>query len=141
MHTPLSISHADRRPMYLQIMEQIRHLVAVGTWVGGDEIPSIRALAADLRISVITIKRAYLELETEGVIVTRQGRGTFVADNPCLGPDLRHQELDAHLAAAAELARLLGLSPDDLEARLRDAQRVADGDTARPDRTFDFGAS
>jgi DNA-binding transcriptional MocR family regulator len=63
MHTPLSISHADRRPMYLQIMEQIRHLVAVGTWAGGDEIPSLRSLAADLRISVITIKRAYLELE------------------------------------------------------------------------------
>jgi GntR family transcriptional regulator len=140
MHTTLSISHADRRPMYLQIMEQIRHLVAVGTWAGGSEIPSIRALAADLRISVITIKRAYLELETEGVIVTRQGRGTFVADNPQLGPDLRQQELDAHLTVAAALARLLGLSADELETRLRDAQRLADGDIPRTDRTHDFGA-
>jgi GntR family transcriptional regulator len=136
--------------MYLQIMEQIRHLVAVGTWAGGDEIPSLRSLAADLRISVITIKRAYLELEAEGVIVTRQGRGTFVADNPRLAPDLRHQELDAHLTAAADLARRLGLSADDLEVRLRevrlreaqplDDRRVADGDTPRPDRTHDFGA-
>lgn len=123
MHTILTISQADRRPMYLQIMEQIRHRVAVGDWAPGQEIPSIRALAVDLCVSVITVKRAYLELEREGVIVTRQGRGSFVADDVRLGTQLQEQELDTHLDAAIEAARRLGLDADALEARLRAALR------------------
>jgi GntR family transcriptional regulator len=109
--------------MYLQIMEQIRHRVAVGDWLPGHEIPSIRALAVDIKVSVITVKRAYLELEHQGVIVTRQGRGTFIAENANLGASLQEQELDEHLAAAAEIGRLLGLDATVLEGRLRDAQR------------------
>lgn len=123
MHIGLTISHADRRPMYLQIMEQIRHRVAVGDWQPGQEIPSIRALAVELRVSVITVKRAYLELERDGVIVSRQGRGSFVAEDVDLGASLQQQELDAHLEAAIRTARLLGLDADQLEARLRKIQR------------------
>ena len=118
--TALAISQADRRPMYLQLMEQIRRRIAVGDWLPGEEIPSIRALAASTRVSVITIKRAFLELEREGVIVTRQGRGTFVADNVELGRDLRGRELDAHLAAAARVGRELGLDSATLADRLRE---------------------
>ena len=70
MNSPVTISHADRRPMYLQIMEQIRHRVAVGDWRPGQEIPSIRALAVTAQVSVITLKRADLELQREAVIVT-----------------------------------------------------------------------
>jgi GntR family transcriptional regulator len=109
--------------MYLQIIEQIRHRVAVGDWVPGQEIPSIRALAVELRVSVITIKRAYLELEHAGVIVTRQGRGTFVAEDVSLGTSLKEQELDEHLEAAVEIGRLLGVDADELEQRLKEAQR------------------
>jgi len=109
--------------MYLQIMEQIRHRVAVGDWLPGQEMPSIRALAVDLRVSVITVKRAYLELEHAGVIVQRQGRGTFVAEDANLGTSLKEEELDEHLGAAAEIASLLGLDADALEARLRNVQR------------------
>lgn len=109
--------------MYLQIMEQIRHRVAVGDWLPGQEIPSIRTMAIDLRVSVITVKRAYLELEHAGVIVTRQGRGTFVADKVDIGTSLKEEELDEHLEAAAEIGQLLGLDADELEARLRKAQR------------------
>lgn len=123
MHNGLTISQADRRPMYLQIMEQIRHRVAVGDWKPGQEIPSIRALAVGLRVSVITVKRAYLELERDGVIVTRQGRGSFVADDVDLGTSLKEQELDEHLTAAVGIARLLGLTAGQLEARLRKLQR------------------
>jgi GntR family transcriptional regulator len=123
MHSDLTISQADPRPMYLQIMEQIRHRIAVGDWQPGQEIPSIRALAVSTRVSVITIKRAYLELEREGVIVARQGKGSFVADNITLGSRLRHEELDQHLAAAAAIAHLIGLSSRELEARLRDLTR------------------
>lgn len=104
--------------MYLQIMEQIRHRVALGDWQPGQEIPSIRALAVDLKVSVITIKRAYLELEREGVIVTRQGRGSFVADDVDLGSNLKRQELEEHLAAAVEIGQLLGLTSEELGARL-----------------------
>jgi GntR family transcriptional regulator len=117
----LLISQADRRPMYVQIVEQIRRRVAVGDWAPGSELPSIRTLAATARVSVITVKRAYADLEREGVIVTRQGKGSFVAERADLRTRLRFDELDAHLTAAADLGRGLGLSADDLEARLREA--------------------
>jgi GntR family transcriptional regulator len=126
MHS-LLISHADPRPMYLQIMEQIRHRIAVGDWPAGHELPSIRALAADLQVSVITIKRAYLELERDGVIVTRQGKGSFVAATADLSTQLRRDELDTHLTAAAAIGRQLGLGDDDLTARLRQILRDKDG--------------
>jgi GntR family transcriptional regulator len=105
--------------MYLQIMEQIRHRVAIGDWQPGQEIPSIRALAVAARVSVITVKRAYLELEREGVIVTRQGRGSFVSETVDLSATLRRQELDEHLAAVARIGRELGLDAGELESRLR----------------------
>ena len=83
------ISQTDKRPIYLQIMEQIKRRVAVGDWAEGQAIPSIRQLAADLQVSVITVKRAYLELEREAVIVTQQGKGSHVAANPGLGTRLQ----------------------------------------------------
>jgi GntR family transcriptional regulator len=126
MHSGLVISHADPRPMYLQIMDQVRRRVAVGDWPPGLELPSIRALAASVQVSVITVKRAYLELEREGVIVTRQGRGSFVADSAGLSARLHHQELDTHLAAAAGIGRRLGLTGDEIEGRLREAIRRQD---------------
>src|SRR5690606_20065337 len=119
MHSKLTISQADRRPMYLQLVEQIRRRIAVGDWLPGQEIPSIRALAASTRVSVITVKRAFLELERAGLIVTRQGRGTFVADNVDVGRDLETRELDEHLAAAARIGRELGLDARALAERLR----------------------
>ncbi len=128
MNSELVISQADGRPMYLQLMDQIRRRIAAGDWAAGYELPSIRALAADVSVSVITVKRAYLELEREGVIVTRQGKGSFVADGKDLGRRLQQQELDEHLAAAAELSYVLGLDMEDLEARLREAhERITRG--------------
>src|SRR5262245_17772695 len=102
MHSPFVISQADPRPLYQQIKDQLRHRIAVGELKAGDEIPSIRQLAADIRVSVITIKRAYLELELEGVIQTRQGRGSFVSDKAQLGDTIREQELQGHLRAAVQ---------------------------------------
>jgi GntR family transcriptional regulator len=135
MHNGLVISHADPRPMYLQIMAQIQHRIAVGDWPAGHELPSIRTLAASIQVSVITVKRAYLELERDGVIVTRQGKGSFVAESAGLSAKLHGQELDTHLSAAASLGRLLGLSADDLTARLRAAIRRGDdgNDGSEPD--------
>jgi len=123
MHSNLSISQTDPRPLYLQIGEQIRLRIAAGDWGPGKELPSIRALAADLRVSVITVKRAYLDLESQGLIVTRHGKGSFVADTQGLADELNDQKLEHHLEAVAEVARLLGLSEDELTARLRRAKR------------------
>ena len=115
------ISQADRRPMYLQIIEQIKRRIAVGDWAPGHPIPSIRQLAADLQVSVITVKRAYLELEHEGVILTQHGKGSTVAPDASLGARLHEEDLAKHLEQAVRLAGLLGLRPKDLESRLRDA--------------------
>jgi DNA-binding transcriptional regulator YhcF (GntR family) len=128
MYSELTISHADRRPMYLQIIEQIRHRVAIGDWKPGHELPSIRALAVATRVSVITVKRAYLELERDGVIVTRQGKGSFVAENIDLGLQLKHEELSQHLTAAAEIGKNLGLTTDQLVERLRQTAEPTAGD-------------
>jgi len=113
--------------MYLQITEQIRHRIAVGDWPPGHELPSIRTLAAETQVSVITVKRAYADLEREGLIVTRQGRGSFVSDGADLGTRLHHDKLDEHLLAAADLGRVLGLTSDDLASRLRNVLAKSHG--------------
>lgn len=105
--------------MYLQIMEQIRHCIAVGNWPAGSAIPSIRALAADTCVSVITVKRAFQELERQGILVSRQGRGTFVAEHVNLSSVLHEEELKTHMRAALSVATQMGLSEQELEARWR----------------------
>ena len=115
------ISQSDKRPMYLQIMEQIKLRISVGDWAEGQAIPSIRQLAVDLQISVITVKRAYLELEREGVIVTQQEKGSHVASTPGLAARLQEEELSMHLEQAARLATLLRIRPKELESRIREA--------------------
>ena len=105
--------------MYLQIMEQVRQKVAVGEWKPGESIPSIRALAVELQVSVITVKRAYLELEREGIIVTQHGKGSTVASDPDLGPRLYDQEFAEHLRQVLRLGMLLGLSEDEIADRLK----------------------
>src|ERR1700761_3144835 len=100
MNGAFSISQSDKRPMYLQIMEQIKQRIAIGDWREGQAIPSIRQLAADLEVSVITVKRAYLELEREGVIQTHHGKGSHVASDTGLRTRLREQELAQHLEQA-----------------------------------------
>ena len=121
MNGAFVISQSDKRPMYLQIMEQMKQRIAVGDWKEGQAIPSIRQLAVDLQVSVITVKRAYLELEREGVIVTQQGKGSHVASTPGLGAKLREQELEEHLEQAMRIAATLGIRPKELEEKLREA--------------------
>jgi GntR family transcriptional regulator len=115
------ISQSDKRPIYLQIMEQIKQRISVGDWTEGQLIPSIRQLAVDLQVSVITVKRAYLELERESVIVTQQGKGSRVSSNPGLGMRLQEQELQKHLEQVIRISALLGIRPEQLVERLREA--------------------
>jgi GntR family transcriptional regulator len=130
MNGAFAISQSDKRPMYLQIMEQIKQRIVVGDWREGQPIPSIRQLAVDLEVSVITVKRAYLELEREGVIVTQQGKGSHVASTPGLGARLRERELEQHLEQATRIAALMGIRPKELEHRLREASdRIVEKET------------
>jgi GntR family transcriptional regulator len=121
MKTSIVLSQTDGRPMYLQIMEQIRQRVVLGDWKPGEQIPSIRAMAIALQISVITVKRAYLELEREGVIVTEHGKGSIVAPDPYLGSRLYDKEFEEHLRQVVRIGTLLGLTEEEIVERLRGA--------------------
>lgn len=116
----LFLSPSDSRPMYQQIIDQVSAKVAGGDWPAGHPLPSIRELASESQVSVITVKRAYLELELAGVIVTRHGKGSFVAETAELSKALQRAELDRHLRALVASAARLGLGRDELQ-RLLDA--------------------
>ena len=120
------LSQADSRPIYVQIMDEIGRRVALGDWPPGFRLPSIRELAAELKVSVITVKRAYLELERAGVIDTRQGRGSFVSDRLVVD-DVRQEELERAMEQAARLGEAMGLSHDDLVALLEQYTRPNGG--------------
>ena len=119
MEYEFTLSQSDGRPMYLQIIEQIKLRISVGDWQQGFKLPSIRELAVATRVSVITVKRAYQELETEGVIVTQQGKGSFVASIDNLGSRLKDEEMEEHLQSAIDIARSQGMAPADLIERLQ----------------------
>ena len=126
MHSGLVLAKADPRPIYLQIIEQVRQRIALGDWPAGFGLPSIRELSAELRVSVITVKRAYFELEREGVIVTRQGIGSVVAEVPDLSDRLFEAQLQPLLDALAHLAVRNHLPIEALRARLAEAIRRAE---------------
>jgi GntR family transcriptional regulator len=74
------VSHQNPEPMYKQVTDQIKDAIVSGTLKPNDKLPSIRSISVELNISIITIKRAYADLENEGYIYTRSGLGSFVAD-------------------------------------------------------------
>ena len=114
------IRNTTNQPIYEQIYAQIKAQIIVGKLAPGEALPSIRALAKDLRISVITTKRAYDELEADGFLYTVAGKGCFVAEkNLELVREGRLKELEAHLAAAAELASSCGLTSEEVLETLR----------------------
>ena len=114
------ISNASPDPIYEQISRQIKGQILSGELAEGHMLPSIRKLARDLQISVITTKRAYEELEREGFIDTVGGKGTFVAaENPEFLREKRMKAVEEKLADAIEQARLLGVGPQQLTEMLR----------------------
>lgn len=116
MHSGLVIAQHSDRPLYLQIVDQVKRLVAVGDWAPGAELPSIRVLAAELAVSVITVKRAYAELEQEGVLTTRQGKGTFVSTSGFLpATEPVRDRIEGRVREAVDLARTLGWERRDLD--------------------------
>ena len=122
------ISPAAPGPLYEQVAAAVKREVAAGRLRSGDALPSLRVLAADLMVSLITVKRAYEELERDGVIYSRQGLGAFVA---AAGLDqVREQKTEAArgaLTAAVAAGRAAGLSGADLAAMLK--QILDEGET------------
>ena len=113
------LSNSSDKPIYGQIAAQIRDAVAAGELAAGEQLPSIRALAAQLRISAITTKRAYQDLETQGYVTTIPGKGCFVAEqNLDLLREERLRRVEASLARAVCDARACGLSDDELREML-----------------------
>ena len=116
----LVIRNTTNQPIYDQIYSQIKAQIIAGELSPGEALPSIRALAKDLRISVITTKRAYDELEADGFLFTVAGKGCFVAEkNLDLIREQKLKELEDHLDAAVELAAQCGISSAQLQEMLR----------------------
>ena len=116
----LIIRNTDNQPTYEQICQQIKAQIIAGQLAPGEPMPSIRALAKDLKISVITTKRAYDELEAEGFLYTVAGKGCFVAEkNLDLVREQQLKDLEGHLTAAVELAKSCNISHQELHEMLR----------------------
>lgn len=114
------ISNSSGKPIYEQITDQVKEQIMAGALAAGDALPSMRLLAKELRISVITTKRAYDELEADGFLYTVAGKGCFVAEkNLDLIREQKLKELEDHLDAAVELAAQCGVSPAELQEMLR----------------------
>jgi GntR family transcriptional regulator len=110
---------ADERPLYQQIVDEVRRGLVMGTLSPEDPLPSVRALAAELRVNPNTVQQAYRELERAGIIYTRRGQGTFVASP---GGGERELLLRDVADRALKDARRYGIEPDELaEAILRAA--------------------
>lgn len=109
------ISPAAPGPLYEQIVAAVKREIASGRLSPGDPLPSVRALAAELLVSLITTKRAYEELERDGIIFSRQGLGTFVAETGAKEiARARREQARASMAQAVRDGRAAGLSDKDL---------------------------
>ena len=114
------IRNTGDMPIYEQIVVQIKQAIVAGELTEGEALPSMRLLAKELRISLITTKRAYEELEREGFIVTMTGRGSFVAaKNLDILREEQRLRLEAHLSDAVDAARAAGVDADELCALIR----------------------
>lgn len=104
------ISNSSNKPIYEQITTQIKAMIMSGALATGDHLPSMRALARDLHVSVITVQHAYEDLQRDGFIETTVGRGSFVAArNKALWQEEQQRRVETHLQQAAEIARTSGI--------------------------------
>lgn len=113
------LSNVSNQPLYQQIKEQIKESIFNNELKEGEQLPSIRLLANDLHVSVLTTKRVYAELEAEGFIITRVGKGTYVAPTKLelLMESKRHM-VEVKLAEVCQMARSIGIHADDLHSMM-----------------------
>lgn len=113
------ISNTSAAPLYQQIKDQIKDAILKGELVEGDALPSIRAFANDLKVSVLTIRRVYDELEQEGFVTSQVGIGTFVStSNIELLRDSKRRLVEKKMLDMIQTAKSLGISKDELNAMM-----------------------
>lgn len=124
----IAINETDARPIYQQIVDEVRRGIVVGALTAEDPLPSVRQLAAELRVNPNTVQQAYRELEREGLVQMRRGKGTFVADMAD-GRTIRERRKVAAAVAEAAIreARRSGVDVAELIDAIR---RAAGGDPA-----------
>lgn len=111
------INASSMVPIYEQVVEQIKTLIRKGELKENDVLPSVRTLSKELRISALTVKKAYDNLESEGFTVTVHGKGTYVAAaNPELLLEEQMKELESDLDKAIQKGRRFGISDDDIKS-------------------------
>ena len=103
-------------PIYEQIVDQIKMLIRNGELKENDNLPSVRALAKELKISALTVKKAYDNLESEGFTVTVHGKGTYAATNTELLLEEQKKELEADLEQAIQKGRRCGICDEDIKS-------------------------
>lgn len=109
------ISNSNGKPIYEQITSQIKNLIITGEIKSGEMLPSMRLLAKELRISVITTKRAYEDLERDGFIESITGKGSFVADKNAEFIKEEHLRMvEEHLQKAVETANISGITLEEM---------------------------
>lgn len=113
----ISIDPESSVPIYIQIEDSIHSLIAAGQLQPGEQLPTIRELAADIRVNLNTVARAYFELDREGVISTQRGKGTFVSGRPDekLIAKKRNKLLHSIIKSALEEAHSLGYSVEEIK--------------------------
>ena len=113
------ISNTSTRPLYEQIKDQLKDAILQGELAPGDALPSIRAFAVDLKVSVLTIRRVYDDLEQEGFVTSQVGKGTFVSQgNVELLRDARRRRVEEKMAAMIADAKTLGITKEELIAMM-----------------------
>lgn len=114
----IELNFRTKVPIYVQIIDQIKHLIAAGVLRPDDQLPTVRQLATDLRVNFNTVARAYRALDEQGLISTQHGRGTYILPHPtpANGERLRRQDLDWLTTQYLSDAALLEYSPEQVQA-------------------------
>lgn len=113
----IQINLRDHVPIYIQLMEKIKHMIATGDLQPGDQLPTVRQLAADLRVNFNTVARSYRLLDEESIISTQHGRGTFILEPPSEehSRELRRRSLARLTHVYLNEADSLEFTPDDVQ--------------------------
>ena len=128
----VNLDPRDARPLYLQIMDEVRRSLVVGTLRPEDPLPSVRELAAELVVNPRTVLQAYRELEREGVVYVRRGQGTFVSPGAHLDPRERLALARAVARRALIEARRNGLGVEELVTIIREVAAGEEGEPLPP---------
>ena len=116
-HVKIIINNTSMVPIYEQIMEQIKAQIISGELKENDILPSVRTMAKELKISALTVKKAYDNLEAEGMTVTVHGKGTYVAaSNTQLMEEARRKEVETDLEAAIQKGRRCGMKEEEIRS-------------------------